>query len=187
MANAPPIAHCDSYSAQISQLLDARRQFCAKVAPDASVRSAVDMMVKHHIGILLISSDPLSSSASNILGVFSERDFLTKCSDLPSLLTTPVSSIMSSSVLTVPPHFSVGECMAVMVAREIRHLPVVDNDVIVGMVSMRDLVRQVAEDHEAHVKELSSQVTKLANAYHGAKGGEEEETARKGSWWGWSA
>ena len=94
-----------------------------------------------------------------LLGIVSERDYARKVIlKGRSSAETPVSQIMSSPVVTVTLNSSVQECMQLMTARHLRHLPVVDGGKVIGMVSIGDLVKAVMEEQKQTIEQLESYI-----------------------------
>ncbi|MHB1987386.1 MAG: CBS domain-containing protein [Acidimicrobiales bacterium] len=135
---------------QIAKLLATKGSSVATIPADVSVGHAVRMLVEHGIGALVVSGD-----GAHIEGILSERDVVRglDASD-GSLLTSPVSSLMSSTVYTCAPADDTDSLMAVMTERRFRHVPVVDNDVLVGIVSIGDIVKTRMGELEKDRKEL---------------------------------
>lgn len=124
-------------------------------APDETVLEAIRRMAEHDVGALLVMED------DRLVGFFSERDYLRKVI-LQGLRSrnTPVKTVMSTSVLTISPDATVQEGLSTMTENNIRHLPVTDASGVVGVVSIRDLVKAVIEDQEALIEQLERYLTR---------------------------
>jgi CBS domain-containing protein len=123
------------------------------VNPDTSVRDLVGMLAEHNIGALVVSSD-----GSSVDGIVSERDVVRRLHDDEGVLDAPVSSIMSTEVATCSGNDTVNELMALMTERRFRHVPVVKNDKLVGIVSIGDVVKSRMSELEFERDQLDSYV-----------------------------
>ena len=124
------------------------------VSSGTSVYDALELMAKKGIGALLVIDD------GKITGIMSERDYARKITLLgKSSKDTPVSEIMSTEVVYVLPSQSADMCMALMTEKRIRHLPVMENDKLLGIVSIGDVVKAVIDGKEDTINELTEYIT----------------------------
>lgn len=135
---------------QIANLLSAKGDSVATIGPDAAVGEAVSALAEHGIGALVVSED-----GRRIQGILSERDIVRGLHKSGGpLLSEPVSSIMSSTVYTCSPKDDTDSLMALMTERRVRHVPVVENGVLAGIVSIGDVVKTRMGELEKDRKEL---------------------------------
>jgi len=135
--------------ATVAQLLDHKPRAIYSVVPDAPVLEAIRLMAEHSVGALLVMQD------ARLEGIVSERDYARKVILMGrSSSDTPVSQIMTASVITVEPGFSVQQCMQLMTDRRVRHLPVVAGGRVLGMLSIGDLVRAVLAEQAQTIEQL---------------------------------
>jgi CBS domain-containing protein len=136
-----------------SLLLKHKGRVVHSIAPEAPVLDAIRLMAQHGVGALLVMQ------GGKLLGVVSERDYARKVIlKGKSSNDTAVSHIMSAPVLTVNAQQSVHECMRIMTEHRIRHLPVVDGEHVIGVLSIGDLVRAVVEEQQQTIADLEQYI-----------------------------
>lgn len=133
----------------VKHLLEAKPRAIHAIGPEQPVLEAIRIMADKHVGALLVMR------GSELLGIVSERDYARKVIlKGKSSADTPVSDIMSAPVLTVDPGDSAHRCMRVMTEQRIRHLPVVHDGKVVGVLSIGDLVKAVIEEQAEQLEQL---------------------------------
>jgi CBS domain-containing protein len=124
------------------------------VTPDTTVFEALQTMADRNIGALLVMV------GDRLVGVFSERDYARKIIlKGKSSLETPVREVMSSEIVTIPPNMWIEECMELMTDYHIRHLPVVDGDHLLGMVSIGDIVKAIISGQARFIASLENYIS----------------------------
>ncbi|MFO7277258.1 MAG: CBS domain-containing protein [Pseudomonadota bacterium] len=137
----------------VKHLLGAKGRAIYAIGPEDPVLEAIELMAVHHVGALLVMK------GEELVGIVSERDYARKVIlHGRSSSETPVWQIMSSPVITVTPEDSVDHCMRLVTDRRIRHLPVVENGRVVGVVSIGDLVKAVIEEQQHTIEQLESYI-----------------------------
>jgi CBS domain-containing protein len=123
------------------------------VRPDDTVLAALGVMAEHDVGaVLVLDGDRLA-------GILTERDYARKVALVGrASKDSPVSAIMTANVVCVPPSHTVEDCMQVMTERRVRHLPVVENSRVVGLVSIGDLVKATIDEQEFTINQLKSYI-----------------------------
>jgi len=130
-------------------LLEAKAPEVFAIGPNAPVLDAIKLMADKRIGALLVMD------AGRLVGIVSERDYARKVVlQGRSSKDTPVRDIMTAEVMTVGLNDSADRCMQLVTDRRIRHLPVLDGDAVLGVVSIGDLVKAVIEDQQLELDHL---------------------------------
>jgi len=138
----------------VTQLLRTKGQQVLSVAPDIPVFEALEVMADKNVGALLVVED------ERLVGVFSERDYARKVIlKGKSSKDTPVREIMSSHVLYVRPEQTIEDCMALMTDKRVRHLPVMEEGRVVGVISIGDVVKAIIAEQEFIIEQLQNYIT----------------------------
>ena len=139
----------------VRQILSAKNlKTILSVHPDQSVMEALEVMADHNIGVVLVMRD------TQLVGIFSERDYARKgIIQGRKAKSTPVSEVMTAGVITVASNVSIETCMQLMSEKKFRHLPVVDGDEVVGVVSIGDLVTTIIREQEFRIQSLEQYIT----------------------------
>ncbi len=133
----------------LRQLLGSKTPEIHAVAPGDSVIDAIRLMAEKGIGAVLVMD------AGSLAGIVSERDYARKVVlHGRSSSETSVRDIMTAQVVTVGPHHTVEHCMQIVTEHRIRHLPVVDDGAVIGVISIGDLVKAVIEDQKVQLDQL---------------------------------
>jgi CBS domain-containing protein len=133
----------------VGSILKHKNQNIWSVSPEVWVYGAIEIMADKHIGALLVISDGV------LLGVVSERDYARKVIlQGKSSKETQVKEIMTTPVISAAPADTVEDCMRIMTDNRIRHLPVVENEKVLGVVSIGDLVKWIISAHEETIHQL---------------------------------
>ncbi len=137
----------------VRQLLEAKGYDVWSIAPDASVYEALKLMAEKDVGALLVME------GEKLVGIISERDYARKVIlKGKSSMQTPVREIMTSKVISVRPDSTIGECMALMTDKRIRHLPVLEEDQVVGVISIGDVVKTIISEQEFLIQQLENYI-----------------------------
>lgn len=138
----------------VRELLSSKPQQVWSVSPSQSVFEALQLMAEKDIGAVLVIED------GQVVGIFSERDYARKVIlKGKSSRETPVGELMTRDVLYVRPDQSAEECMALMTNKHIRHLPVLEDNRLIGIVTIGDIVKAIISDQQFTIRELENYIT----------------------------
>ena len=139
---------------RVADILAAKGSQVHSTTPEASVYQAIETMVLHNLGSLLVLRGDV------IVGIFTERDHLRRVTlrDLDPHRTR-VREVMTEKVIVIDRHSTVDDCMRIMTRERIRHLPVMEGDRVVGMISIGDLVRLMSEEQAVEIRSLTQYIT----------------------------
>jgi CBS domain-containing protein len=137
----------------IRLLLDKKGSDVWSVPPDATVYDALRLLEERDIGALLVIK------GEELVGIISERDYARKVAlKGKTSMKTPVTEIMTDRVVVVAPERTIDQALAIMTERRLRHLPVVEKDKVIGVVSIGDLVKEIIADKEFIIEQLESYI-----------------------------
>lgn len=137
----------------VRQLLAVKGSSVLSIAPTQQVYDALVMMAEHKVGALVVLN------GERLVGIFSERDYARSVVlKGKTSKNTLVSEVMSTTVITVTQEQTIDECMSLMSGKRIRHLPVLDNNQVVGLLSIGDLVKETIEYQAFLIKQLESYI-----------------------------
>jgi len=138
----------------VKHLLDGKGRHIVSVVPDTTVLDAIIVMADKAIGSLIVMDD------DKLLGIVTERDYARKVIIKGrSSNTTRVSEIMTTDVFTTSSTESVNKCMSLMTEKRIRHLPVLEDNRVVGIISIGDLVQAIISDQKEEIEQLENYIS----------------------------
>jgi len=133
----------------VNQLLDKKDKGLLTIDPNNSVYNAIKSMADHHIGSLIVMQN------NNLLGIITERDYSRNVIlKGKSSIDTLVKDIMTKNVLCIKPEKTIEEAMALMTDKRVRHLPVVENSNVLGIISIGDLVKEIISEQKFIIEQL---------------------------------
>jgi CBS domain-containing protein len=138
---------------KIRNILENKGHQVYSVNPQTSVYDALHVMMEKNISSLLIMENEV------LKGIFTERDYARKLVlQGKSSKDTPIADIMTADLYTITPSHTIDHCMEMMSSYKIRHLPVIDNNRVTGMVSIGDVVKFIIEDQKRTIQQLESYI-----------------------------
>ena len=140
---------------KVKDILKVKGNNVFSIAPSLMVYEAVELMCQRNIGGLLIVDN------GKLEGIFTERDYARKLIlKGKSSKTTPISELMTRNPITVSPETTIDDCMNVMTDKFIRHLPVVEEDQLVGIISIGDVVKHIIEEQKEIIEHLENYISR---------------------------
>jgi len=138
----------------VTLLLRAKGNEVLTVSPDTPVFGALGVMAEKNVGAVLVVE------GERLVGIFSERDYARKVIlKGKSSKETPIREVMSSTVLYVTPQRTIEECMVLMTEKRVRHLPVLEGERLVGVISIGDIVKAIIAEQEFMIEQLQNYIT----------------------------
>lgn len=138
----------------VKDLLGSKPMTVWSITPEASVFQALELMAEKEIGALVVLS------GSKLVGLLSERDYARKVIlKGKASKETRVREIMTDKLITIRPETSIDECMALMTDKRIRHLPVLEGEKLVGMISIGDVVKAIISEQKFIIQQLENYIT----------------------------
>jgi CBS domain-containing protein len=139
----------------VSDILKSKGHGYLGMPPGATAYAALEVMADHGVGALLVIED-----GGKLVGVFSERDYARKVIlKGKSSRSTTVGELMSSPPICAAPDMSLQDCMVLMTNNHVRHLPVMDNGEVIGILSIGDVVGSIMRSQEATINQLENYIT----------------------------
>ena len=137
----------------VKQILQTKGDQVWSVSPQTSIYDGLQLMADKEIGALLVIEN------GEIVGIFSERDYARRVIlKGKSSKNTTIGEVMTKRVLCVHPSTTVNECMALMTQKKIRHLPVMEDDVLIGFISIGDVVKSIISEQEYLIEHLENYI-----------------------------
>lgn len=138
----------------IAEVLTSKTGPIRSLTPEATVRDALQLMADANVGAVLIME------GQTLRGIFTERDYARKLVlQGRGSADTPLSAVMTSRLYVVSPDKQVNECMSLMTKARVRHLPVVENDAVVGLVSIGDLVNATIAEQQFMIEQMENYIS----------------------------
>ncbi len=139
---------------RVADILRHKGSHIVTIEPTTTVYDAIAKMVEHNVGSILVTEDEA------LCGIFTERDYLRRIIlQGRTSKTTRIEEVMTADVLQASPHATIKECMATMTSKRCRHLPVVEDGELVGLISLGDCVKELLGEAEARVQNLTDYIT----------------------------
>ncbi len=140
--------------ATVADLLKQKGKKVFSVSSQTSIHDALILLADHNVGALPVVDD------NNLVGIFSERDLARlQAKPKPTSLDTPLEKVMTKKVYTITPATKTEECMQMMTDKHIRHLPVIDDEKLIGIISIGDVLKAVINTQQDFIKRLQEYIS----------------------------
>lgn len=138
---------------KVSAILSTKAKRVITIGQEKSIKDAVSLLREHNIGALVVTDD-----AGGLLGILSERDIVRTAAAADNPLAQPVSQVMTTSVITCRPQDDLDAIANTMTEKRFRHLPVMDKDILIGVISIGDVVKVQRDKYRGEVYTLETQM-----------------------------
>ncbi len=138
---------------KIESILATKSLNVITVRPDQLLKDAVDLLVEHDIGALIVVDE-----RGQPVGIISERDIIREAARSETVLARTVAGVMTKDLIVAAPQDDLGAVLQTMIARHCRHLPIIDQERLIGVISMRDLLQVQLDEYEGEVDTLQTQI-----------------------------
>lgn len=139
---------------KVKNILDTKGRTVFSVTPEVTVYSAIELMCQKDVGGLLICEN------EKLVGIFTERDYARKLIlKGKSSKETPIGELMTRNPIVVSPESTIEDCMKIMSSKNIRHLPVVEGEKLIAMISIGDVVRFIIEEQKSIIEQLEQYIS----------------------------
>ena len=138
---------------KIESILATKSSNVITVGPDQSLREVVDLLAEHNIGVLIVVDEP-----GRPIGIISERDIIREAARTKAALDQTVSRVMTEDLITASPEDDLETVLQTMTARRFRHMPIMDQDRLIGVISIGDVVKAQLDKYQGEVDTLQAQV-----------------------------
>ena len=137
----------------VRQMMNEKAHRLLSIQPEHTVYDALLQMAEHDVGALIVLR------GEQLVDIFSERDYARKIIlDGKTSKLTPISAVMTHDVICVDPDRTADECMALMTEKHVRHLPIIENKAVVGLISIGDVVREMISDQKHTIEQLEQYI-----------------------------
>ena len=138
---------------KIESILATKSSSVITVGPDQSLREAVDLLAEHNIGALIVVDE-----LGRPIGIISERDIIREAARTETVLALTVSRVMTKDLITASPEDDLETVLQTMTAKRFRHLPIMDGERLIGVISIGDVVKAQLDKYQGEVDTLQTQI-----------------------------